>query len=724
VSRDTLDEFELAASPANESRRDARAILSTDRAHADSPQGLSPQAYLRRGLVFAAVIAVACLAALRGLQLRDQMWERTAAAHYHGDIGQAFSHGNRVMNEARSAAAKRRAATQPNARATSTSVPWRDFFTGYVSVYAKIQQEHPRGDFEMDYPPLRLLVASLWVKHVQAAEPWRMIWMFGSANAAKPMLGFNSVCAGIASVGMFFLVWLCMRREHTANIASFGVPAIETPVSLWQSLKWAAAPAAGALFWTIAARALAREQWPAWYVLTAMFGLFLVVVRSVRSWPTPYRYWGCGLVAALLVWFNAALLIDAHAWPQWDAWLLPAFILAALLATADCWLAAGIFIAIGGMLKGQMFLVAPLFVLWPLFEGRIGAALRWIAGCLLGAAVIVSPWLLAERGARYWLVGVAAASAALGIWFYLRARSTAAPNIDSSNEPQARRKWWPPRLRSFRLQPKWTVYLVLASSISMVFMVIVSRHGQRLERWGTLVLLGILIAGPIALRRGAIGAWACLVLGLAVFLGGNLFNGDWSWYEVGFKYGTQRHADMSLGDNPNLAGILRDNWGFDDIHQKVGPISLPLVNKTVQPEIRTLLSTIYGSALVLCAIACAIQNHRRDVRLLVALAAPWVLFPALMGQMSVRYWLWPATLSSSFVAVSAGASLLYWLLTSAACVVICRRLLEATGGRGAPTVWDFTGRFHADLGWMFLLIAAIFLYLALTPTQDRRILSD
>ena len=76
----------------------------------------------------------------------------------------------------------------------------------------------------------------------------------------------------------------------------------------------------------------------------------------------------------MLVWCNPLLLIDSHAWPQWDVWILPIFLFAALLASLNRWMLAGMLLGIGCMFKGQMLLAGPVLILWPLFEGRWG---RW-----------------------------------------------------------------------------------------------------------------------------------------------------------------------------------------------------------------------------------------------------------------------------------------------------------------------------------------------------------
>ncbi len=171
--------------------------------------------------------------------------------------------------------------------------------------------------------------------------------------------------------------------------------------------------------------------------LAAAIGVFLLV----RSWklrdPTtraPWRANFAAAIAALLLWFNPVLLISGHGWPTWDVWVIPFYIFAVLLASEDWWFLSGTVLAIGAMFKGQQLFVAAIFVLWPAFSLRWGAALRWIAGFIFAAAIVVSPWMLtikadeSETAARLingralaWVLGVIILSAiATGLVYRVR----------------------------------------------------------------------------------------------------------------------------------------------------------------------------------------------------------------------------------------------------------------------------------------------------------------
>jgi hypothetical protein len=142
----------------------------------------------------------------------------------------------------------------------------------------------------------------------------------------------------------------------------------------------------------------------------AVGAFFLVRLWAVRaaapgSPAVPFHGWGRGLAAAMLFWLNPALLIDAHAWPQWDVWPMPFVVFALLAASCDRWFVAGMLTGLGAMLKGQVLLVAPVLVFWPLFMKAPKSAARAALGMVLAILLVGSPWLI--RGSLSWLkVGV------------------------------------------------------------------------------------------------------------------------------------------------------------------------------------------------------------------------------------------------------------------------------------------------------------------------------
>ena len=290
---------------------------------------------LRRGFwrvaVWFIVLDVLIAAFVVGVRLRQFMWIHTDTP-YHSmrfdfDIENAHHWGSTILRHATAKAA--------TAGKGGSGTDWKYFLPAYFELYQQVIDEHPEGQFGLDYTPARLLVAALWVRHEKLIYPHVNAWVRPYPYTA-PLLWFNTICEMIAALGAFLLV------RHW----------------VWRgTLKTNADP------------------------------------KRADS-PVPTRAWVVGLVAALLIWFNPAMLYDAHVFPQWEVWLLPSFFFAAWFASRGNWLLAGLVVPIGMMLKGQLAIILPIFILWPLFEGNWRGALRFVIGFLVGSLILVLPWLV------------------------------------------------------------------------------------------------------------------------------------------------------------------------------------------------------------------------------------------------------------------------------------------------------------------------------------------
>jgi hypothetical protein len=231
---------------------------------------------------------------------------------------------------------------------------WTGLFRGYLALYDRVKEKAYKNDYGLDYPPLRLLTMAIWSKQVRDEFPWIDN---EHPKLVNPLLKINLICELISAAAIFFLVRLCVRRS-----------------------------------------AHAQSTWPAWL-----------------SWEQ--RASICGLGAASVVWLEPSMILDGHGWPQWDAWILPFYLFAALAALKNRWFWCGCLLALGAMLKGQLLFVAPFFVLWPLWQKRWMSVLRVLAGFTATAALIVSPWLL--RTSEAWVVFAAVAGASFFVaWRY------------------------------------------------------------------------------------------------------------------------------------------------------------------------------------------------------------------------------------------------------------------------------------------------------------------
>jgi hypothetical protein len=162
--------------------------------------------------------------------------------------------------------------------------------------------------------------------------------------------------------------------------------------------------------------------------LAAAIGVFMLarmwarrsdVARAIdRRW---LRAEWLALVGFALVWFNPASLISAHGRPTWDVWVTPFYVWAMYAACRDRWVLAGAILGIGAMFKGQQLIVAPVFILWPVFGLRFGAAAKWVVGFLGAIAVITCPWTVGQS-VNAACLAIAIASIPLIVWGALRAR--------------------------------------------------------------------------------------------------------------------------------------------------------------------------------------------------------------------------------------------------------------------------------------------------------------
>jgi hypothetical protein len=238
------------------------------------------------------------------------------------------------------------------------------FCRGYLGLYDRVKHKAYNKDYGLDYPPLRLLVMAIWARQVRNQFPGVDD---GHPKLVNPLLKLNLLCEMLSAVAIFFLVRFCLQRQSRPIQSSF-----------------------------------------------------------LRSLPVQHRASICGLAAASVAWLEPSMILDAHGWPQWDVWILPFYLFAALSALKNRWFLCGCLLAAGSMFKGQLLFVTPFFVLWPLLQKRWTRALRVLAGFTATAALIASPWLLRTPAAWIALLAVTSASSLLllqsrlphrGAWF-------------------------------------------------------------------------------------------------------------------------------------------------------------------------------------------------------------------------------------------------------------------------------------------------------------------
>src|SRR6266480_3748212 len=231
----------------------------------------------------------------------------------------------------------------------SSANSWTGFCRGYFALYDRVKDKAYEKDYHLDYPPLRLLVMAIWAKQVRDGFPGVDD---GHPKLVNPLLKINFVCELLSAVAIFLLVRLCVRRSSLGARSSL-------------------------------LHRFSQEQ------RASIFGL----------------------AAASVAWLEPSMILDAHGWPQWDVWILPFYLFAALAALKNRWFWCGCLVAAGAMLKGQLLFVAPFFILWPLWQKKWLPTLRVFAGFVVTIALIVSPWLLRTPAA--WIAVAAVANISL-----------------------------------------------------------------------------------------------------------------------------------------------------------------------------------------------------------------------------------------------------------------------------------------------------------------------
>ncbi len=481
-------------------------------------------------------------------------------------------------------------------------------------------------------------------------------------------------------------------------------------------------------------------DWPTWTVWVRLLVLFIVMVASARALPTVHRAWACGAVAAMLVWLDPLTLIDSHAWPQWDVWILPVFLGSALLASLDWWMAAGILLSIGCMAKGQLLLAGPILMLWPLFEGRWGALVRILCGFVIGAELITWPWIVVSPQELGWIV-MAMVAAGLIFAVSMMRGSLGASFRDGVLTPLFGRRGEgevasPEQSLPTLLLLSSLVVAALAIATALIFHGVRSRNaalpGGAMGWFLLLVLLP-----PWFLRRRSLGFWLACVFAMAVWIASLSFGGSYSWLTLGFAYGSVKHdqMQMSIRNFSNLTSLLSDSyhWDIHDIFGTLrfsfstgGPwrlgrlISIPAVkwNWSSDLDVKTTMALVYGFCLLIASAAAAMQSRRNDVRFLVALVVPWIVFPMVMCQMGDRYPVWACGISAAMVAVSMELTLLHVVLAVFAFSMVAHHLVSFDPQRWAQ-LFQLTTPMYPDIAWMLVLVAAIFLVAACVPSGKR-----
>ncbi len=693
-----------------------------------------------------------------GIDLRNDFWEYWQNNRFYGDVNSALRHGQHVLGEAEDLAQK----DPPNPGGLTIEQPgpglfdsprsfsnfrhrWHDLrpiygqiFHGWVATYDNLVRDVSADDYQMDYPPLRSLVMTLWAWKVKAEfptinqfpqgpepllNPFTQHRQIATPEIVHPLLMCNMFFEGVSSIAIFLLVFIWVRRDDRNSVASlswrsrWGDPMLlAPPILLCIFTLLAPHIRFDANFFNLSTSLIdQRVTVVGWWIFLVL--RFTSVVALARFLPPPFRAIACAMVAGTLAWINPASILDSFGWPQWEAWLLPFFLIAAVLVSVDWWLTAGLVLGFGCMFKGQLLFFCPVLVLAPLFAGWPIRFLRIVTGLTAGAAVVCSPWLANTPHIKaYICCALFAGVLACLLTFFRRPLRRELARFTSRYFPTFDPPKPGPNLR-------WHMWIALSLCFFTALwlpLLIYRQQDHSLHIWTILLTLAILIV-PWLLPRRTFPAWMVLVFSASIWLAAFSLNGSFSWYQVGFVYGTQKHQDMQLGAQSlsNLSSILsqRYNW---NLHDEVGTLYLPpFIANPTDMDLQYALGVLLGLTLVMVSIAASFYLRRRDNKFLVALVAPCILFVTLLTQMAARYTMFAAVTAALFVGVSVGMSMLQLLLIVMSCVMLGNQLL-ASFPDTAPITFSITRPTYPDSGWMTMLLAAVILFCALIPSPRKR----
>lgn len=690
ITDDTI--IDLKPEPPRTSRLVVRPPMDVEPQFAPAPPPPSSKrppvgrnTWVARISVILMIVGLAAVLGHFGFVLRDSLYEPFRMMRHRGDINNAFNQGYRVNTIARELAA---ADGVVDANDPKTVVPGKYLYRAWVKRFDDAYNSaDERERFDFDYVPLRLLIATLWVRNVQQEFPGADNWQDGFAFT-RFMLRINTFLGALTAVGMFMLVRHWVLRA--------GAPAGPSIVAQ-------------------AKHGLAKLKSYAWSTLPVK--PLIEPLPDLRPRPV-IKAWTLGFIAAALVWFEPNILIESHIWPQWDLWIVPFFVLACWLASANWWFAAGLSLGVGAMLKGQMLFGAPLLLLWPIFDARPGAVARLLTGFATSFLGIAAPWLVQTHEAAG-VVGMSVAAAAIMVPFFWM-----------------RRKAW--------------VFGVISAvaGIAVLTPFLFTRNGNAIALG--LLLVGLILTGPWVFAKRSAGVWIMAVACAATALAGVYWGGSPSWWKIGFGYGTRHYETLYMGPSVNnLSAVMADVYRWK-IYDTVFSLDVPqwVAQKLTRepgprqsgaPDLiqdgrlvvtaKLLMTSIYVALLPLCAFAAARHARRNDPRFLVAITAPWVIFFAVMAQMHERYLFWAAVIATCGVGVSLGMTFL-WAVVSAmsfGMILQCQLPRDPNAYTHLSQGLDVTlqnakyvlERAHPGLGWAMMLLAVVYLYLAMTSSRKK-----
>ncbi len=434
---------------------------------------------------------------------------------------------------------------------------------GYFSLYERLGE--PARDRErIDYAPFRLGLMTYWVHTLRQEYPDNPLGhREKTAEFHRPLLTFNAIMGLGTAIGAFLVA------RHAAR-------------------------------WRKAKRRQILDPSPS----SEYTG------EEANVWDGTW----IALAVAILTWVNPLILLNAHAWPQWDVWPMPFFLFALYCSLRRWWLAAGMIVGLGAGLKGQILTVGWVLPAFALFIGDWRGTLRFTIGIAASLAIIALPWAI----------------------------STWDRSITTT--------------RAFDLLDRQLLWrgAILVGSLTAGFSMLMLLITRRI--WTT--TLALVFAAAVAYST--------------YYCGGTDY-----WMKSSFVVGTWNYQEMTMGTTTNLPAILR-TYGFNNVEEVVLTLpqytlwTTHNANGTPTPFIlggdvtmKVFLRSLFIGLSIFCAAVAAIRFRQRDARAIVALCLPWAIFYAVPAQIHERYLLFASACAAMFLIVGRG-----WFLLGTVFMVI------------------------------------------------------
>jgi hypothetical protein len=632
---------------------------------------------------------------------------------------------------------------------------------GIVALYPKLVEENGEnginghfrggGDMPMDYPPLRLLIMARWqawtAKHLKPGE--REGTWYPRYEFTEPMIHFNTDCELAGAAAMFLLVYYWLRKckgigpQPWIRPVRGAWPALFAALLVWfnpasifnsngyvQWDVWMLAPFLLAIFFALI------DQW----ILTGICigvvamckGQILLVLPAIVIWQmcSLRPRWGvpialaAGTVGSLWMAYYQVLPL------LWIYGICALTLAPLLFYRLRPWTWQRLLIGAGAVLVFAMALIVSwqsVHIKLPIDDVTVALAVAWLVamnhtaslirlgiGLMLAVGCIASPWMVSNDLAFSWMIAVIIALQLLVSLCFNR---------------------------------QWTLRNALLhgfAGLACLELILWpwTQSAAPDYFWVALWVTMAFIAAARLLPRRFAPAWFCAGATAALFACVPLFHTSMDWYTVGIKASTDQHQMLQWCSPTNLGSILEQqyHWQFREqinladylpflndflkTHRgfkltDVFPLSVndPPTTHPCDLPVRFLMIAGYVVCAAISGIGMAIQYRRRSPSLFFAMVAPWILMFVLLPQMQARYLMWAAVFSAATASFCVEGLLLCIILSlinvmdTSLFMFHMDREHSAFTQKWAPLLEPI----FPGLSWGMLMLAGIWLYLAIKP---------